>query len=214
MKRCSLFPVPWKRIWITLLSVILMGVFLSVLNLLGFGTDPFSFMNLSIAAALDISLGNWQLLLNMAMFLPVILWGRKQIGIGTVMNMVLVGYTMDLCTWLWEWIRLPVLLQLPAAKILSMLVCLAGFVLSAATYMSTGMGTAPYDALPAMLHNRIRRLPYWVVRLAWDVTTVVIGLVVGGKVGLVTVLMVPTLGKTVEWVKKRFFPEHDKKTAV
>lgn len=61
-----------KIIILTLISVIMMGFAISFLNLVDLGTDPFTYMNLSIAGRFGISFGNWQVFLNILMFLPVI----------------------------------------------------------------------------------------------------------------------------------------------
>ena len=131
------------RILLTLVSVLFMGITLSVLNIINAGMDPCTYMNVSISAKIGWSLGNWQLLFNVLMFVPVILWGRKHIGIGTLFNMVLVGYTVDLCMWIWQKTGLEACLEFLPAKIVVMLVAVTVFVFAAAIYMSTGLGTAP-----------------------------------------------------------------------
>lgn len=95
-----------KRVLLTLVSVLCMGVMLSIINIIDWGMDSFSYMNISIANKIGWSMGNWQMLLNIIMFIPVVLWGRKYLGIGTILNMVLVGYTLDFCTWIWQKVNL------------------------------------------------------------------------------------------------------------
>jgi len=190
-----------KRIIITFISVIFMGITLSVLTIINQGMDPCTYMNVSIANRIGWSLGNWQLLLNVIMFIPVILWGRKHIGIGTVFNMVLVGYTVDLCMWIWQKTSIEAWLLSMPVRIVVMLVTVAVFVFAAAIYMSTELGTAPYDALPMMIAEKITRVPFKVIRFVWDVATVLIGLAVSGRVGIVTILMMLFLGQTVAFVR-------------
>ncbi|MBO5227888.1 MAG: hypothetical protein J6B39_02710 [Lachnospiraceae bacterium] len=190
-----------KRIIITFISVIFMGITLSVLTIINQGMDPCTYMNVSIAHRIGWSLGNWQLLLNVIMFIPVILWGRKHIGIGTVFNMVLVGYTVDLCMWIWQKTSIEAWLSSMPVRIVVMLVTVAVFVFAAAIYMSTELGTAPYDALPMMIAEKITRVPFKVIRFVWDVATVLIGLAVSGRVGIVTILMMLFLGQTVAFVR-------------
>lgn len=197
--------IDYKKLLITLISVLFMGISLSVLNVIGYGTDPFSFMNISISQTIGLSLGNWQMILNILMFIPVILWGRKQIGIGTVLNMVLIGYTVDVCMWLWGLVGLPELMATGWICYGLMPIALVIFIFSAATYMSAGMGTSPFDALPLMIHGKLSKVPFKVVRFFWDLSAVAIGLVFGGNVGIVTLLMVPFLGQAVEFVSKKFF---------
>ena len=191
-----------KRTLLTLVSVLFMGISLSVLKLLDLGMDSFTYMNVSIANKAGWSLGNWQLCLNIVMFIPVILWGRKHLGIGTIFNMVLVGYTVDFCTWIWELVDLKAMLDGQVVRYIVMLPVLVVFIFAAAVYMSTDLGTAPFDALPMMISEKISKVSFKVIRFIWDLTAVAIGFVLSGKVPVVTILMVVFLGQTIAFVRK------------
>lgn len=195
--------VVWvKRVLLTLISVLFMGITLSVLKLLDLGMDSFTYMNVNIANKAGWALGNWQLCLNVVMFIPVILWGRKHLGIGTIFNMVLIGYTVDFCTWIWELIDLESFLDGQVVRYIVMLPVLVVFIFAAAIYMSTDMGTAPFDALPMMISEKIPKVSFKVVRFIWDLTAVAIGFVISGKVPIVTILLVIFLGNTIAFVRK------------
>lgn len=195
--------VVWvKRVVLTLISVLFMGITLSVLKLLDLGMDSFTYMNVNIANKAGWALGNWQLCLNVVMFIPVILWGRKHLGIGTIFNMVLIGYTVDFCTWIWELINLESFLDGLVVRYIVMLPVLVVFIFAAAIYMSTDMGTAPFDALPMMISEKIPKVSFKVVRFIWDLTAVTIGFVLSGKVPIVTILLVIFLGNTIAFVRK------------
>ena len=79
-----------------------MGVFVSILIEIGWGTDPASFMNLNIAAVLNWGIGNTEVLVYGLMLIFTILFGAQMIGFGTLANMILIGYVVDLCRWIWE----------------------------------------------------------------------------------------------------------------
>ena len=197
----------FKKVIITLISVLFMGITLSILKIINWGMDSFSHMNVSIANTIGWSLGNWQILLNVLMFIPVIIWGRKQIGIGTVFNMVLIGYTVDFCTWIWDMLNVASWLNHIVVRVIVMLITVVVFVIAAATYMSSELGTAPFDALPMMISEKLPKVPFEVVRFVWDLIAVLIGFVLSGKVGIVTILMVLFLGQTVELVRKKMMRE-------
>lgn len=194
-----------KMALITFAGVICMGITLAFLKLVNFGTDPYSYMNFAISETIGWSLGNWQLLFNILLFIPVLLWGRDQIGLGTVFNMVLIGYTVDLTMWLLELVNFPALLENPVIRWSVMLVSLAGFIFSAAIYMAAGMGASPFDALSIMIAHKLPKLPFTVVRFLYDLVVTLIGLLFGGKLGVVTVLMVLFLGISVDFVAKKIF---------
>lgn len=195
----------WKTVLITLFSVLVMGLSIAVLDFIDYGTDPYAFMNFAIADALGWSLGNWQLLMNILLFIPVLLWGRDQIGLGTVFMMVLLGYTVDASMWVLNLAGFPALMANTALRILLMLVALAVFCFSAATYMSTGLGTSPCDAVSVMIAHKLPKLPFKLTRFLYDLVTVLIGVLFGGKLQVVTVLTVLFLGITIEFVARKFF---------
>ena len=195
----------WKTVFVTLISVIIMGISLAFLKYVNFGTDPYSYMNFSIAETIGWQLGNWQLLMNVLLFIPVLIWGRDQIGMGTLFNMVLVGYTIDGTMWLLDLIGFGAWMGQPAAPWIVMPFALLVFIFSAATYMASGMGASPFDAISIMIAHKLPKVPFTVVRFAYDTIVTLIGFLFGGKLGLVTVLMVIFLGVAVDFVAKKVF---------
>ena len=195
----------WKTVLVTLISVIIMGISLAFLKYVNFGTDPYSYMNFSIAETIGWQLGNWQLLMNVLLFIPVLIWGRDQLGMGTLFNMVLVGYTIDGTMWLLDLIGFGAWMGQPAAPWIVMPFALLVFIFSAATYMASGMGASPFDAISIMIAHKLPKVPFTVVRFAYDTIVTLIGFLFGGKLGLVTVLMVIFLGVAVDFVAKKVF---------
>ena len=90
-------------------------------------------------------------------------------------------------------------------KLAIMVPTLVLFLFAAALYMNCGLGTSPYDALPVILHRGVekatkKQIPYRFVRMLYDGIATVVAFLVGGTVGVVTVLMVFTLGPCVDVV--------------
>lgn len=77
-------------------GVALIGLGAATLQTGGVGVDPYTALNIGISEKLGWSLGAYQLLSNAILFIPVIIWGRHYIGIGTVINMVLTGFFIDI----------------------------------------------------------------------------------------------------------------------
>ena len=66
------------------------------------GLDPFTAVNTGISNHLGIGLGVYQLSVNLVIFIFIIWLDRKQIGIGTILNMVLVGFEIQWFTTLYH----------------------------------------------------------------------------------------------------------------
>ena len=196
-----------KRILLMLIAVFFMGVGVQFLNRTNLGPDPFSAMNYGFSAMCGLSFGTTQLIFNVILFILVLFMDRTKFGLGTIGNMVVVGYSADFTGWIIERFSL-----LPEAEAMTigmkfavMIPTLTLFVFAAALYMNCGLGTSPYDALPVLLHQGMekatkKQIPYKFVRMLYDGIATVVALLVGGTVGVVTVLMVFTLGPCVDFV--------------
>ena len=192
-----------KLILLTLISVIFMGICVSILNIINWGMDSYTYMNVNVAVKLGWTLGNWQMLLNILMFIPVLIWGRKYIGLGTIFNMVLVGYVADFGAWLWKKLNLSAFLEILPIRIIVMLITLVIFIFSVAIYMSTNLGASPFDSLPMMISEKFSKVSFKIIRFLWDLTATTIGFILSGKIGIVTILMVLFLGQTITFVRTK-----------
>ena len=196
-----------KRILLMLVGVFFMGVGVQFLKRPNLGPDPFSAMKYGFAELFGISFGTFQLLFNAVLFLTVLLKDRTLFGLGTIGNMVIVGYSADFTGWVVDKLGFfPTAEEMTIGiKIGIMIPTLILFLFAAALYMNCGLGTSPYDALPLLLHQGMekatkKQIPYKFVRMLYDGIATVVALLVGGTVGVVTVLMVFTLGPCVDFV--------------
>lgn len=190
----------WRRTLVVVPAVILMGFALSWLLPVDLGADPFTMMNKAISEKIGISLGSWQALLNCILLVFVLIFGGRNLGVGTLANMLLVGYSVDFFSWVWD-------RMLPAGFFDSMGVrmgvlfpALALFVFAAAVYMAVDMGTSPYDAIPFIIARHVKKLPFRLIRIGYDLVVIGIACAFGGKPQIVTVLMALSLGPVVTWV--------------
>ena len=189
-----------RRLIIVVCAVIMMGLALSFLNRTNFGTDPCTMFNLGMSRLLGISLGTWQALFNSFLFIFVFIFARNQIGWGTLANMFLVGYSFDFFTWLNnKWITEGMFDSL-AVRILVMIPSLALFIIAASAYMGASLGTSPYDAISYILADKIKKVPFKVVRICYDLVVCAAGWALGSTLGIVTVIMSFALGPVITWM--------------
>lgn len=69
--------------------------------------------------------------------------------------------------------------------------------------MCAGLGSSPYDALPFIIANHVKKVPFKIVRMIWDISFMAAGFLLGGDVGIVTVLVAFFLGPVITWVQKK-----------
>ena len=193
-----------KRTIICFLGVFGMGFFLSFLIMVGLGTDPATFMNLSVAKRIGWTLGNWQLTANIIMLILEIVFDRKIIGLGTIFNMVLIGYYADFFCWLWR--KIPdqeALFTRGASRWIIFFIALLCFIVSAAIYMNAQSGLSPYDGLAKILANALPKIPFFLTRICYDFAAIGIGVLAGGKPTIGIILMAVGLGPVITLVGKK-----------
>lgn len=202
--KCFARPPKFRnRMIMMIVGVLLQGFGLSLLINLELGTDPCSCLTQGVTNYLPLSFGTCQLLCHLVTFAFVIRFDLSQIGFGTIGNMVCLGYISDFFRWIWS-------IVLPTDFFAQKLTCylllipvLAVFCVGAATYMSAGLGSSPYDALPFIISERNKKPSFKVIRMLWDIAFMIGGLLLGGDVGIVTVAVAFFLGPIISWIQKK-----------
>ncbi|MBQ8912916.1 MAG: hypothetical protein IJ054_02600 [Lachnospiraceae bacterium] len=190
-----------------------MGFSLSFLILCNLGTDTCTFMNRNVSGKIGLSFGTWQLMVNIALLVLVIIFRRDLIGIGTVINMVLIAYYADFFDWIWGKFIPESAFTEPFSRGIIFTLSLAGFIITAAIYMNTDVGIAPYDALAVMLNDVLKKLPFFLCRNIVDFSSIVIGMLAGGRPKIGHILMALLLGPAITLVGKKLKGESENQSA-
>ncbi len=190
-----------KKFFCMLIGVLGMGVFLSFILQVGYGSDTSSFMNNSIASRFNLSFGTTMIVTNAILFIPELIWGRKLIGFGTIANMTLIGYTSDFCTMLENRYLPEEMFTEQPYRVITFIAALATFLFFVSIYMNAGMGQAPFDAVPTMASEKLK-LPFKYCRMCWDFLAIIIGMAAGGHLTVATVILAFTVGPTVSFLGK------------
>lgn len=188
-----------RRLAVLTVSLIVIGICVAVFKTVGFGTDPCSTFTLGVSAQTGISFGTCQLVFNLLMFLPVIRFDLSRIGVGTVANMVGVGYVADFCMWMIGRHTPPEGFSM-AARLLMFAASMAAFLVAAAFYMVVDLGVAPYDAIPQLIPAHTGRLSARTIRMLWDISILSLGFLLGSTVGPTTLITGFCLGPAIAFV--------------
>ncbi|MFE5337386.1 YitT family protein [Isoptericola sp. NPDC056573] len=164
------------------------------------GVDPFTAANIGVSGHLGIGLGAYQLAVNAVLLVPVVVWARRYVGLGTVINMVMTGFFVQ-----WFGALLAPLVPDPPSHLLQAVLFGVGIVLftaGASAYMTAGIGTAPYDAIAPIVVDRTG-WRYRVVRVAQDLAFVGLAILFGGPVGVGTVMTAFFAGPLIDFFTVR-----------
>jgi uncharacterized membrane protein YczE len=185
-------------------GLVLYGVSSSLLVLAGLGLDPWDVFHQGLSRTFGLAIGTWAILVGVVVLL---LWIplRQRPGIGTLSNVVLVGLTMDVVL---GHVHAPHGLAVRVAC----LVC-GVFLNGVATgaYIGAGLGPGPRDGLMTGLAARGHSIR--VVRTGIELTVLVTGWLLGGTVGVGTVLYALAIGPLAHvfvpfFARGRPTPEH------
>lgn len=175
----------WKKALMALVGVIIIALGATILKEGKVGLDPFTAMNIGISDKLGWSLGVYQLLINLIILVVVFFLNKHYIGIGTLINMVVVGFLIDSFSTLY--VNHLSFNYSFSIKAIHLILGVLLFTFGASMYMSADLGTAPYDAIAPIISQRAN-LSYQITRICQDVIVVIIAFVFGGPIGIGTVI--------------------------
>jgi uncharacterized membrane protein YczE len=175
-----------RRLTQLLLGLALYGVSLAFVLRAGLGLAPWDVLHQGLAGHLDATVGQMVIAVS---FVVLLLWIplRERPGFGTFANAVLVGVFVDLT----------LLVLDPAdgwpARVLLLLLGVLLNGLATALYIGASLGPGPRDGLMTGL---VRRTGHSVrlVRTVIEVTVLVVGFLLGGTVGVGTLLYAFAIG--------------------
>jgi uncharacterized membrane protein YczE len=176
---------PGRRVALLLAGLALYGWSLALLVVADLGVSPWDVFHQGVARQLDVRLG---LVLIATSFVVLLAWIpiRERPGIGTIANAVLVGVAVD--------IALRVLPDVEAwASRFAFLA--AGVVLNGVAtgmYIGAGLGPGPRDGLMTGIARRGHSIR--VVRTSLEVGVLSVGWLLGGTVGIGTVVYALAIG--------------------
>ena len=188
------------RILLAAFGVFIMGLGMSVLEKLNFGTDPYTCMNNGLSMVCGFSLGTAGLLVSAIMLIFVIIFDISSLGLGTIFNMVGFGYSIDLFRFIWAKVGFNGV-EDGVMRYVILAAMLVIFILAVSVYLAADLGSAPYDALPVIISQK-SRIPFVAVRMCWDICAVVIGFLLGSAVGITTLVCAFFVGPAASLVRR------------
>jgi len=187
-----------------------LGIVLTLNARIGYG--PWEVFHVGLSETLGMSIGVASIVTGIAIALLALIIGEK-LGLGTILNMVLIGVFLD---------AILALAFIPVATmfwpgVLMMVAGLFVIALGSYFYIGSGFGAGPRDSLMVAL-TRKTQLPVGVIRGGIELTAVLVGWRLGGMVGLGTVLAAVLIGFCVQLTFRllRFDPtavKHESLTA-
>lgn len=185
-----------KRTLLLIIPVILMPFGVACYYACGLGADPFSIFVDGEHVLLNWSYGRITLMNNVILLGMMLIWGRKYVGIGTVVTTFTTGFFIDL-------FRGMIVETFPPETtpywILALILAVGAvsFAAGVGVYIAIECGVGPTEFISLGLVSLLKvKLKY--VRIGLDALYVVLGYFMGGVVGVGTVVGIVRTGPIVE----------------
>ena len=179
-----------RRLPVLVGSLCLLGFAVALTVRADLGLGPWDVLHQGISDRIDVPIGTVGIgvgLIVLLAWIPL----KERPGLGTVLNVLLIGASIDVCLWLlpddpseplrWVELLLGVLLFGPGV----------------ALYLGCGLGAGPRDGIMTAIVAKGPSIR--IVRTLMELTVLVVGYFLGGTVGIGTVLFAFTLGPNIHW---------------
>ena len=178
-----------RRISQLLLGLFLYGIAIAMMVRAGIGVSPWDVLTQGLAHQTGLPFG---LLTNLIGVVVLLLWIpiRQKPGVGTVLNVLLIGPSAQFGLWLIPQQTVPWMQGLVFAGGLLLLAVATGL------YIGARLGPGPRDGLMTGLHRRTG-WKIWIVRTGLEVIVLTIGWLLGGQVGVGTLAFALLIGPLV-----------------
>ena len=178
-----------KTLFFLFFGLSLFGLGEALLIVSKFGVTPWTVFAEGVAKNFDISIGLATFLVSISI---LILWVplKQKIGIGTISNAIIIAFTIDLFVYL-----------LPFSKniFLSIIEMIIGILLvgiGSGIYLITNLGPGTRDGLMKGISENFHK-PIYFIRLSIEIVVVILGWILGGTVGLGTLMFALLIGPII-----------------
>ncbi len=179
--------------------MLVFGLFLFALGIVltlrsGLGLGPWDVLHQGLSIHLPISFGQAGILVGALLLIVTVLLGER-LGLGTVLNILLIGLFIDAILWSGS-----VPDMSGANPVARFLMDASGVLLigmGSGLYIKAGMGAGPRDSLMLALSSLSGKKVGW-VRTGIEATVLALGYLLGGTAGIGTLIFVLGIGLAVE----------------
>lgn len=193
--------ITWKSILAAAFGVLLVGVGVAFNNCAGFGNDPVGIVYdgiRSISGMSQAQLGTASNVVNIVLLVLLFFTGRHYVSIGTFVYLLPYGFCVDFGNFLYR--LLGASEDVGVRIVFSVLGCVL-LSLGVAVYITVDIGVDPFTGVVLVLRDVLKK-EYRYVKIGFDLAMVVLGTLLGGRLGVVTVITALAVGPVIQFFTK------------
>lgn len=161
-----------KRIFMSVLGVIICGVSVGMFKHASLGVDPFQSFMSGVDAVIPIRFGTLYVIVNLLLLTFALIFDRRKIGLATLINLLLLGYIAEfsqgICRTLFPALGI-------AGRFVLLLVAVVIMCLASAFYFTADLGVSTYDAVSLIWSEKQSRIRFQYCRIICDLICVCVG---------------------------------------
>lgn len=194
--------ISFMSLMVALIGVALVGIGAAFNNCGGLGNDAVGIIYDGIRAVfgLDIrQLGMTSNIVNVTLIILLFVTGRKYVSIGTFVYLLPYGFFVDIGTRLYHAICMENTLGI---RIILSVVGSLVLYLGIAIFITMDIGVDPFSGIALCLRDFVQK-EFRIVKICFDMTLIVIGILLGGKAGIVTLLAALAAGPLIQFYSSK-----------
>ncbi len=200
-----------KRLFMTLVGVLICGFSVGLFKRAAFGVDPFQSLMSGLDALIPIPFGTLYVIVNIVLLSFSFFVDRHYIGIATLINLFFLGYitqfVLDFLLKVFPDLSL-------VARILMLIIAIVIMCFGSSLYFVADLGVSTYDAIALVLSEKWHVAKFKYCRIVTDFICVALGvglyLLAGGKIssimeiaGVATIITAFFMGPLIEFFNVR-----------
>ena len=163
-----------RRIFMSIIGVVICGISVGFFKLAAFGVDPFQCLMSGLNRLFPISFGTLYLIVNIFLLFFSLIFDRRNVGFATFVNMFLLGYitqfTFDILQGIF--IEPSILIRVISLVIGLFLICI-----SISLYSTAKLGVSTYDAIAITMAEKWHVTKFQYCRMITDFVCVITGII-------------------------------------
>ncbi len=194
--------ISYKNILAAIMGVFLIGMGVAFNNSAGIGNDPIGLLydGIRSIAGLDAKeLGMVSNIFNICLIILLLFLARRYINIGTIIYVLPYGTFVSIGTFLYRYIFS---LDILEVRIIASVVGCLFIYLGVAICITIDIGVDPLTGI-VLFFKDLTGKEYRIVKIMFDLTMILLGSILGGKFGVVTLVTAFTAGPLIQFFSKQ-----------
>lgn len=189
----------FKKTLTVIFAFLCNGMAISLFILAGFGLDSISVFSAGLANVFHTTVGMASLGFYFVVIIVTYFVDRHYISIATLLSLVIVGPSIDFFLKIFSYVVTPE--SDLVLRILFFIIAYLSLAFAVALYLTANFGISAADMIPIIAADKTKLQFRW-YKVIFDITVILIGILLGGTFGIGTIVFGLITGPTIQYFRK------------